>query len=97
MAEVFAEQPAGTPLLTALRRSFTGAFDRLPPEKRALEEVRMELARTVPEPNNTARQIKKNPIISFHRTRAGRITAGTTCLANCWAPCALSIFHTLLS
>ena len=48
-AEEFAAQPAGTPLLTALRRSFVAAFDRLSPEKRELEEVRMELARTVPE------------------------------------------------
>ena len=49
MAVAFAEQPADTPLLTALRRSFVTAFDRLTPEKRELEEVRMELARTVPE------------------------------------------------
>jgi AcrR family transcriptional regulator len=49
MAAAFAEQPAGTPLLTALRRSFVAAFDRLAPEKRELEEVRMELVRTIPE------------------------------------------------
>ena len=49
MAQAFAEQPAGTPLLVALRRSFVAAFDRLAPEKRELEEVRMELVRTVPE------------------------------------------------
>ena len=49
MAQAFAEQPAGTPLLTALRRAFATAFARLPPEKRELEEVRMGLARTVPE------------------------------------------------
>lgn len=49
MAEAFAEVPAGTPLLAALRRALRTAFDRLPPEKRELEEVRMELARTVPE------------------------------------------------
>jgi AcrR family transcriptional regulator len=48
-AQVFAELPTGTPLLTALRLSFAGAFARLPPEKRELEEVRMELGRTVPE------------------------------------------------
>ena len=48
-ARAFAEQPAGTPLLTALRRAWTTAFDRLTPEKRELEEVRMRLARTVPE------------------------------------------------
>ena len=49
MEQAFAEQPAGTPLLTALRRSFATAFARLSPEKRELEEVRMGLARTVPE------------------------------------------------
>lgn len=49
MAEAFAETPAGTPLLTALRQALRTAFDRLPAEKRELEEVRMELARTVPE------------------------------------------------
>jgi AcrR family transcriptional regulator len=49
MAEAFAEQPAGTPLLSALRTALRTAFDRLNPEKRALEEVRMELVRTVPE------------------------------------------------
>jgi AcrR family transcriptional regulator len=49
MAQAFAEQPAGTPLLTALRRSFATAFERLSPEERELEEVRMGLARTVPE------------------------------------------------
>lgn len=48
-ARAFAEQPVGTPLLTALRRAWTTAFDRLTPEKRELEEVRMALARTVPE------------------------------------------------
>ena len=49
MAAAFAEQPAGTPLLSALRRAFVTAFDRLAPEKRELEEVRMELVRTIPE------------------------------------------------
>jgi AcrR family transcriptional regulator len=49
IARAFAEQPAGTPLLTALRRAWTTAFDRVTPEKRELEEVRMRLARTVPE------------------------------------------------
>lgn len=48
-ARALAEQPAGTPLLTALRTAFVTAFERLAPEKRALEEVRMELAWTVPE------------------------------------------------
>jgi AcrR family transcriptional regulator len=49
IAHAFAGQPAGTPLLTALRRAWTTAFDRVTPEKRELEEVRMRLARTVPE------------------------------------------------
>ena len=49
MAEAMAEQPAGTPLLRALRNALRTAFDRLSPEKRALEEVRMELVRTVPD------------------------------------------------
>jgi AcrR family transcriptional regulator len=49
MEQAFAEQPAGTPLLTALRQAFATAFARLPPEERELEEVRMGLARTVPE------------------------------------------------
>ena len=49
MVEEFARQPAGTPLLTALRRALRAAFDRLPAETRGLEEVRMGLARTVPE------------------------------------------------
>lgn len=49
MVEEFGRQPAGTPLLTALRRALCGTFDRLPAETRELEEVRMALARTVPE------------------------------------------------
>ncbi len=49
MAEAFAEQPAGTPLLGALRTALRTAFGRLSPEKRELEEVRMELVRQVPE------------------------------------------------
>jgi prolyl oligopeptidase len=49
MAEAFAEQPAGTPLLVALRVALRTAFGRLSPEKRELEEVRMELVRQVPE------------------------------------------------
>lgn len=49
LVEAFAEQPPGTPLLTAFRTALRLAFDRLPAEKRELEEVRMELARTVPE------------------------------------------------
>ena len=49
MAEAFAEQPAGTPLLGALRIALRTAFSRLSPEKRELEEVRMDLVRQVPE------------------------------------------------
>lgn len=49
MAEAFAEQPAGTPLLGALRTALRTAFGRLSPEKRELEEVRMDLVRQVPE------------------------------------------------
>ena len=56
MARAFAEQPAGTPLLAALRRSFVTAFDRLAPDKRELEEVRMELVRTVPELSAAVRE-----------------------------------------
>jgi AcrR family transcriptional regulator len=47
--EVFAALPAGTPMLTALRETVRSAFSRLDAEKRALEEVRMQLARSVPE------------------------------------------------
>ena len=49
MAEAFAEVPAGTPLLPALRMALRASFDRLPAEKRELEEVRMRLGHTVPE------------------------------------------------
>ena len=49
MAEAFAEQPAGTPLLGALRTALRTAFGRLSPEKRELEELRMDLVRQVPE------------------------------------------------
>jgi AcrR family transcriptional regulator len=51
----FAAQPPGTPFLTAVRRAIRDAFASLTPEKRALEEVRMELARTVPELEAAAR------------------------------------------
>ncbi|HEX4359859.1 MAG TPA: TetR family transcriptional regulator [Pseudonocardia sp.] len=49
MAAAFAAQPAGTPLFTAVRSALRDTFAELGPEKRALEEIRMELARTVPE------------------------------------------------
>ena len=45
----FAGQPPGTPLLVAMRTALRTTFARLEPAKRALEEVRMELVRTVPE------------------------------------------------
>jgi AcrR family transcriptional regulator len=45
----FAAQPAGTPLLVALRTALRTTFEGLGPEKRELEEIRMEIARTVPE------------------------------------------------
>ncbi|HEX4248502.1 MAG TPA: TetR family transcriptional regulator, partial [Pseudonocardia sp.] len=49
MEAAFAAQPAGTPLFDAVRNALRDTFAGLGPEKRALEEVRMELARTVPE------------------------------------------------
>ena len=52
----FAAQPAGTPLLVALRTALRASFAQLEPEKRALEEVRMELIRTVPELGAAARE-----------------------------------------
>jgi AcrR family transcriptional regulator len=48
MARVMAAVPAGTPLLTAVRTVLRDSFGSLDAEARALEEVRMELARTVP-------------------------------------------------
>src|SRR3954466_3251247 len=41
--------PTVGPLLVGLRLALRTAFARLEPEKRALEKVRMELVRTVPE------------------------------------------------
>jgi len=49
MEAAFAAQPVGTPLFVALRGALRDTFAQLGPEKRELEEVRMELARTVPE------------------------------------------------
>jgi AcrR family transcriptional regulator len=49
MAKAFLAQPPGTALLPALRAALRTAFTGLAPEKRALEEIRMELARQVPE------------------------------------------------
>ncbi|MCD2188605.1 TetR family transcriptional regulator [Actinomycetospora soli] len=49
MERVAAELPAGTPLLEAVRLILRDAFASLDDEARALEEVRMELARSVPE------------------------------------------------
>jgi len=49
MAAALDAQPPGTPLLAALRAALHTAFDQLEPEKRELEEVRMEILRTEPE------------------------------------------------
>ncbi|HTF54340.1 MAG TPA: TetR family transcriptional regulator [Pseudonocardia sp.] len=49
MAASLDAQPPGTPLLPALRAALRSAFDQLEPEKRELEEVRMEISRTEPE------------------------------------------------
>ena len=49
MERVMAAIPAGTPLLAAVRSVLRDSFASLDDEARALEEVRMELARTVPE------------------------------------------------
>jgi AcrR family transcriptional regulator len=49
MDRVMAAIPEGTPLLEALRSVLRDSFDSLDDEARALEEVRMQLARTVPE------------------------------------------------
>lgn len=56
MAAAFAAQAPGTPLLPALRAALRTAFAQLSPEKRELEEVRMELARTVPELQTALRE-----------------------------------------
>ncbi len=48
MERVMAAVPAGTPLLEAVRRVLRDSFASLDDEARDLEEVRMELARTVP-------------------------------------------------
>ncbi|MET0188427.1 MAG: TetR family transcriptional regulator [Pseudonocardia sediminis] len=71
MAQAFAETPPGTPLLTALRLALRTAFERLPAEKRELEEVRMELARTVPEIRSALRDALSVAGI------AGQVAAGT--------------------
>jgi len=49
MDRVMAAIPAGTPLLAAVRSVLRDAFASLDDEARALEEVRMELARSVPQ------------------------------------------------
>jgi AcrR family transcriptional regulator len=56
IAEAVLAQPAGTPLLTAFRRGFAAAFAGLDPDKRAHEELRMQLAREIPEIAATARE-----------------------------------------
>lgn len=47
--QAFRALPPGTPLLEALRSCLRTAFASLDDEKRALEEIRMDLARSVPE------------------------------------------------
>jgi AcrR family transcriptional regulator len=47
--QAFRALPSGTPLLEALRSCLRTAFASLDDEKRALEEIRMDLARSVPE------------------------------------------------
>lgn len=47
--EAFRAIPAGSPLLEALRTCLRTGFASLDEEKRALEEVRMDLARSIPE------------------------------------------------
>ena len=42
----------------------------------------IQYRRTALNPKITAKQMKRNPITSFHRVRAGFRTAGTTCLTN---------------
>lgn len=59
MAEAFLALAEGTPLLVALRTAMRAGFDRLDPEKRELEEVRMELARTVPALEAAVRERKQ--------------------------------------
>jgi AcrR family transcriptional regulator len=49
MEDVARGLPAGTPLIEAVRVIVRDSFGSLDDEARALEEVRMELARTVPE------------------------------------------------
>jgi AcrR family transcriptional regulator len=51
----FAAQAPGTPFLTALRQAIHDTFTALTPEKRALEETRMKLVRTIPELELAAR------------------------------------------
>ena len=47
--QAFRALPPGTPLLEALRSCVRTAFASLDDEKRALEEIRMDLARSVPQ------------------------------------------------
>ena len=47
--ETFASLPAGTPMLTALAETLRRTFAGLEEEKRAHEELRMSLARAIPE------------------------------------------------
>lgn len=71
MERAFAGQPSGTPLLVAMRAALREAFESLTPEKRELEELRMELSRTVPELRN-ARQAQFG-VVEISRGLAERL------------------------
>lgn len=56
MTAALARQDPDTPLLAAVRNAVRAAFEQLSEEKRELEEVRMRLARTVPELQRAIRE-----------------------------------------
>lgn len=56
MAAAFTAQDPRTPLLTAFRNALHTAFSQLSEEKRELEEVRRQLAHTVPEIQRALRE-----------------------------------------
>lgn len=69
-----ARQDPDTPLLTAVRNAVRTAFGQLSEEKRELEEVRMRLARTVPELQRAIRE-SGGPALEH---LAERLTSGTS-------------------
>lgn len=71
-AAAFRSLPAGTPLLSALRTALRTTFSNLDAEKRALEELRMQLARTVPE---IAATLRARETLSVERIGAAVATA----------------------